>query len=156
MPYSPYMYILLLGLHLCAKFLSNRTITYGDIAFWRFGGYKSVINECSLGVNLVIDYYCFYVASDTSPLYHIWKQSEHYLWRYFILKIWGIQVSFGCERSYSSARRVSNFNSKVPTYKIYVEIRWIFLELLVFTSSGSTGGGHRHGDAKTITLRSVI
>ena len=25
-----------------------------DIAFRRFGGYKSVINECSLGVNLVI------------------------------------------------------------------------------------------------------
>ena len=40
MPYSPYICILLLRLHLCAKFYSNRTITYGDIAFWRFGGYK--------------------------------------------------------------------------------------------------------------------
>ena len=30
----------------------------------------SVISECSLGVNLVIDYF-FYVASDTLPLYKI-------------------------------------------------------------------------------------
>ena len=26
--------------YLSIKFESNRTITYGDIAFWRFGGYK--------------------------------------------------------------------------------------------------------------------
>ena len=50
-------------LHLCMKFESNRTITYGDIAFWRFGGYR---------------------------------------------------VSFGCECSCASPRRVSNFNSNVP------------------------------------------
>ena len=31
-------------------------------------------------INLVIDNF-FYVASDTSPLYKIWKQSDHYLWR---------------------------------------------------------------------------
>ena len=37
-----------------------------------------------------------------------------HLWRYCILKIWGIQVSFGCERSCSSPRRVSNFNIKEP------------------------------------------
>ena len=30
----------------------------------------SVVNECSLGVNLVIDSFC-YVVSDTSPLYKI-------------------------------------------------------------------------------------
>ena len=44
-------------LHICIKFESNRTITYGDIAFWRVGGYKSrsVLSECSLGVNLVMD-----------------------------------------------------------------------------------------------------
>ena len=40
-------------------------------------------------------------------------------------------MSFGCERSCSSPRRVSNFNSKVPQREM---------------SSGSTGGG----DAKTI------
>ena len=66
----------------------------------------SVISECSLGVNLVIDNF-LYVVSDTAPLHTIWKQSDHYLWRYCILKIWGIQVSFGCERSCSSPRRVS-------------------------------------------------
>ena len=38
--------------------------------FQRFGGYKSVVNECSLGVNLVIDIFV-YVASDTLPLYKI-------------------------------------------------------------------------------------
>ena len=31
-------------------------------------GDTSVISECSLGVNLVIDNFC-YVASDSSPLY---------------------------------------------------------------------------------------
>ena len=41
-------------------------------------GDTSVISECSLGVNLVIDIF-FYVASDSSPLYKIWKQSDHYL-----------------------------------------------------------------------------
>ena len=35
-----------------------------------------VVSECSLGVNLVIDNF-FYVASDSSPLYTIWKQSDH-------------------------------------------------------------------------------
>ena len=54
-------------------------------------GDTSVVSECSLGVNLVID--IFYVASDYSPLYTILKRSDHYLWRYCSLKIWGIQVS---------------------------------------------------------------
>ena len=35
--------------HLCIKFESNRTISYGDIAFWRFGGY-----ECRLAANAVV------------------------------------------------------------------------------------------------------
>ena len=39
-------------------------------------GDTSVISECSLGVNLVFDIF-FYVASGTSPLYKIWKQSDH-------------------------------------------------------------------------------
>ena len=33
MPYSPYICIILLRLHLCAKFYSNWTIIHGDIAF---------------------------------------------------------------------------------------------------------------------------
>ena len=70
------------------------------------------------------------------------------------MKIWGIRVSFGCERSCSIHRRVSNFNSKVPQGGIYPHIKFerdrlnIF-RVRVFASSGSTGGGHG-GDAKTI------
>ena len=53
-------------------------------------GDTSVISECNLGDNLVIGiFFMYYVASGTSPLYKIWKQSDHYLWRYCILKIWG-------------------------------------------------------------------
>ena len=81
------------------------------------------VNEYSLGVDLVIDI-CCYVASDTSPLCQIWKQSDHYWWRYCILKIWGIQVLFGCEHSCFSARRVSNFNSNVPQGGIYPHKIW--------------------------------
>ena len=64
-------------------------------------------------------------------------------------------MSFGCERSCSSPRRVSNFNSKVPQGGIYPYIKFerdrlnIF-RVRVFTSSGSTGGGGGRGDAKTI------
>ena len=61
-------------------------------------GDTSVVSECSLGANLVIDNF-LYVASDTSH--------DYYLWRYCILKIWGIRVSFGCECSCSSPRMVS-------------------------------------------------
>ena len=50
-------------------------------------GDTSVVSECSLGDN------CCYVASDSPPQYKILKQSDHYLWRYCILKILGIQVS---------------------------------------------------------------
>ena len=80
-------------------------------------------HECGLGVNPVIDNFV-YVVSDTSPLYKIWKQSDHYLWRYCILKIWGIQVPFGWERSCSNARRVSNFNSNIPQGGIYPHIKF--------------------------------
>ena len=64
---------------------------------------------------------------------------------------------FGCERSCSSHRRVSNCNSKVPQGGIYPQIKFerdtfcrlnIF-RVRVFTSSGSTGG-RGGGDAKTI------
>ena len=62
-----------------------------DILHFEDLGDTSVVSECSLGVNLVIDNFV-YVASDSSPLYKIWKQSDYYLWRYCSLKIWGIQV----------------------------------------------------------------
>ena len=64
-------------------------------------------------------------------------------------------MSFGCERSCSSPRRASNFKSKVPQGGIYPHIKFerdmlnIF-RVRVFTSSGSTGGRGRGGDAKTI------
>ena len=92
-PYSPYICILLSTetAPLC------KILEQSDHYSWRYciskiWGDTSVISECSLGVNLVIDNF-LYVVSDTSPLYKIWKQSDHYLWRYCILKIWGIQVS---------------------------------------------------------------
>ena len=43
-------------------------------------GDTSVVSKCSLAVNLVID--IFYVASGTSPLYKIWKQSDYSFWRF--------------------------------------------------------------------------
>ena len=42
-------------MHLCATFVSNRTIIHGDIAFQRIGGYRKCCHECSLCVYLVID-----------------------------------------------------------------------------------------------------
>ena len=90
-----FMAILHWGIQQCCHWqffsvVSDTSPLYGDIAFLRFEGYKSFVNECSLDFNLVIDNF-LYVALGTSPLYTIWKQSDHYLWRYCILKIWGIQ-----------------------------------------------------------------
>ena len=68
-------------------------------------------------------------------------------------------MSFGCGRSCSSHRRVSNFNSKVPLGGIYPHIKFErdplnTFRLRVLTSSGSTGGGRGGGGgggaAKTI------
>ena len=66
-------------------------------------------------------------------------------------------MSFGCERSCSSPRRVSNFNSNVPQGGIYPHKNFERDPLNIFrvgalTSSGSTGGGSGRGggDAKTI------
>ena len=64
-------------------------------------------------------------------------------------------MSFGCECSCSSPRRVSNFNSNVPQGGIYPHIKFESdplntFQLRVLTSSGSTGGGGRGGAAKTI------
>ena len=59
-------------------------------------------------------------------------------------------MSFGCERSCSSHRRVSNCNSKVPQGGIYPHIQFErdplnTFRLRVLTSSGSTGGGRGGG-----------
>ena len=72
-------------------------------------------------------------------------------------------MSFGCEHSCSSHRRVSNFNSKVPQRGIYPHnIKFerdrlnIFL-VVVFLSSGSTGGGRGgNGDAETIISSNTL
>ena len=93
-----------------------------------------------------------YPSIETAPLCKILEQSDHYLWRYCILKIWGIRVSFGCEHSCSSPLRVSNFNSNVPQGGVYPHIKFErdslnTFRVRVFTSLRSTGG---HGDAKTI------
>ena len=58
-----------------------RTIGNGDIAFQIIGGYRKCLHKYNLDINLVIDNLC-YVASDTSPLYQIVKQSDRYFWRY--------------------------------------------------------------------------
>ena len=47
-----------------------------EILHFKDLGDTSVISECSLGVNLVIDNF-FYVVSDTLPLYKISKQSDY-------------------------------------------------------------------------------
>ena len=49
-----------------------------EILHFKDLGDTSVVSECSLGANLVIDKF-FDVASDTLPLYEIRKQSNHYL-----------------------------------------------------------------------------
>ena len=86
-------------------------------------GDTSFVSVCSLGVNLVIDNLC-YVVSDTSPLYKIWKQSDHYLWRYCILKIWGISVVSEC--SLGDNLVIDNFlyvaSGTSPPYKIWKQL----------------------------------
>ena len=61
------------------------------------------------------------------------------------------RVSFGCERSCSSVRRVSNFNSKVTQGGIYLHIKFERDRLNIFRVRVSTClGGRGRGDAKTI------
>ena len=52
-----------------------------EILYFEDLGDTSVVSECSFGVNLVVDNF-LYVASGTSHLYTILKQSDYYLWRY--------------------------------------------------------------------------
>ena len=91
-PYSPYIYAFFYWD--CTPVQNVRAIAplFTEIFHFEDLGDTSVVSECSLGVNLVIDNF-FYVTSDTLLLFTILKQSDHCLWRYCILKIWGIQVS---------------------------------------------------------------
>ena len=88
------------------------------------------------------------VASDTSPLYKIWKQADHYLWRYWFWRFGGYECRL-------AANAGEYFDSNVPQGGIYPHIKLerdalnIFL-VRVLTSSGSMGGGGGGGDAKTI------
>ena len=64
-------------------------------------------------------------------------------------------MSFGCERSCSSPRRVSHFNSAVPQGGICPHINFErdplnIVRVRTLTSSGSTGRRGGGGDAKTI------
>ena len=65
-------------LYPCIKCQRNRTICYGDIAFQRFGGYRSAITNAVwvlIWVLICINNLCY--VADTSPLYHIIKQSDN-------------------------------------------------------------------------------
>ena len=87
----------------------DNTIGYGDIVFTRFWGYRKCRHECSLGVNLVIEIVeCRfgYLIS-----YQILKQLDNIT--YGDITFGGYIMSFGCERSCSKARKVSNFNDNV-------------------------------------------
>ena len=61
--------ILLLRPHLHANFRAIEPL-FMEILHFKDLGDTSVVSECSLGVNLVIDIF-FDVASDTLPLYKI-------------------------------------------------------------------------------------
>ena len=151
-PYSPYNFIciLLLRVHLCDFFRAIGPF-FMEILYFKDLADTSVVSECSLGVNLVIDNFLCSFRYFTSIKFES-NRTITLIWRYCILKIWGIRVLFGCERSCSSARRVSNFNSKVPQGGIYPHIKFerdrLNIFLVKFTSSGSTGG--LGGDAKII------
>ena len=85
-----------------------------------------------------------YSSIETAPLCKILEQSDHYSWRYCISKIWGIRVSFGCERSCSSIK----FQWQRTSGGIYPHIKFerdrlnIF-RVRVFTSSRVYGRTRR-------------
>ena len=86
--FTLYMYYSIATAPMCKmlKELDHYAWIYCISKNWGIQKYR---NECSLGVNLVID--IFVCIFRYSHLYTIWNQSDHYLWRYCILKIWGIQ-----------------------------------------------------------------
>ena len=119
-----------------AKYSWNTVLHFEDL------GDTSVVSECSLGVNLVIDNFFMWLQV-LHLCIKLESKSDYYLWSYCILKIWGIQVLFGCERSCSSLRRVSNFNSNVPQgvstlISNFKEVRGIFKSVNVIRVYGRT------------------
>ena len=80
----------------------------------------------------------------------IWYMNTFHEWLFHYDDLSLKRVSFGCERSCSSHRRVSNFNSKVPQWGIYPHIKFErdrlnICRVRVFTSSGSMGGRNTVG-----------
>ena len=88
--HSTYMHSSIETASLC-KILEQSDYYFMEILHFKDLGDTSVVSECSLGTNLVIDNF-FDVASDTLPLHKILEQLDHYSWSYCISKIWGIQV----------------------------------------------------------------
>ena len=81
-------------------------------------------------------------------------QSDHYLWRYCILKIWGIQSVIWLRTQLFQSSESIKFQQQHTSGGIHPHIKLERDPLNIFlvrelTSSGSTGGGGR-GDAKTI------
>ena len=75
------------------------------MAFQRFGGYRKCRHECSLGVNLVFDNLVIELQ-----ILCIFENNRTITYGDIAFKRFrGYSVSFGCERSCSSARRVSNY-----------------------------------------------
>ena len=61
------------------------------------GGYKSVVTNA---------------AADTSHLYQIWKQLDHYLWRYCILKFGGYE----CRLAANTVPSAQEYQNSITTY----------------------------------------
>ena len=74
---------------------------------------QSVVNECSLGVYLVIDNFVLCSFRYFTSVYNL-KAIGSLLMEILYFEYLGVRVSFGCERSCHSARRLSNVNSNVP------------------------------------------
>ena len=107
-----------------------------EILHFKDSGDTSVVSECSLGVNLVSDNIC-YVVLDTSPLYKIWKQSDHYLWRYCILG----DASFINECSLGVNLVIDNFLCSFRYFTSVLnlkEIGLLLMEILHFEDLGDT------------------
>ena len=83
-----------------------------EILHFKDLGDTSVVSECSLGVSLVIDNF----LSTFRYFTYVFNLKSNRTITYgdiAFLLFGGLHVSFGRERSCSSARRVSNFNNKV-------------------------------------------
>ena len=98
-------------LHLCAKLESNRTIIHGDITFYKFGGNKSIVNEYSLGVNLVIDN-AWYLRGVSTLIYNL----KEIRWIRFELRVFTSSGSTGgrmpCQQQPMYSERECDFGAR--------------------------------------------